>query len=565
MRSVLRGLPRARAALAVLLGSLTVLSGAALLASSGALISGAAERPETLLVLMPLITAVRLFGVSRAALRYAERLVSHDLTLRLVSRVRNDVLVRLLPAAPAALSGARGGDLLARIRSDVDTLQGVWLRLVAPAAVAVVAGSAAVALTAAVSGTLAVVLAALLLTLGTLLPAEARRRGRQASLTTADADAAFGSDLLDLVRGLADHLTGDGGRRALATLDRSLTRQAEAERELARLTALTTFWREAAAAVGVCAALWLVGWDVARGSTDPVLLAATALGVLGAFESVGGLGAAWVAAEGIRSAAARVEALGAGRSAVRSPEQPLPMPPTSALSFEAVTFAHPGSSPVLRGLDLLVGSGEKVALTGPSGCGKSTVLALAMRVHDPSAGRVTLGGTDLRRLPLDGVRARSAWVPQVPQVLGGTLASNLRLARDDATREELTSVLESVGLEHLLGTVGTDGWIGESGERLSAGERARLTLARALLSSAELLLVDEPTAHLDPATSARVLDLLAAQRRSVLLVTHEPAALDGRWRRIDLDPIRSSSVVGAATGQRARWTRASSNTGSADS
>ena len=121
MRSVLRGLPRARAALAVLLGSLTVLSGAALLASSGALISGAAERPGTLLVLMPLITAVRLFGVSRAALRYAERLVSHDLTLRLVSRVRNDVLVRLLPAAPAALSGARGGDLLARIRSDVDT------------------------------------------------------------------------------------------------------------------------------------------------------------------------------------------------------------------------------------------------------------------------------------------------------------------------------------------------------------------------------------------------------------------------------------------------------------
>jgi thiol reductant ABC exporter CydC subunit len=535
LTTALPGTGRARPVLAVLLGSLAVLSGAALLAASGALISGAAERPSTLLVLMPLITAVRLFGVSRAALRYAERLVSHDLTLRAVGRLRTEVLARLVPLAPAALTGTRGGDLLARVRADVDTLQGAWLRLVAPTAVALVAGTVAVVLTALVSPLLAAVLAVLLLLVGAVVPAWARSRGRRAARAVAEADAAFGSDTLDLLRGLADHLTGDGGHRALRDLDAALDRQGEAERAGARLVAVTTVVREGAAAIGVVAALWLVGHDVATGSTDPVLLAATALGVLGAFEAVGGLGAAWSAAEGIRGAADRVRDLGGLEPVVTSPADPLPAPRAPDLRFESVAHRYPGSSrPVLRDLDLRVRAGEKVALVGPSGAGKSSVLALALRAHDPVAGRVTLGGVDLRRLSLEDVRARSAWSPQVPQVLGGSLAGNLRLGRDDATPADLEAALRRVRLDSLLATVGLDGWIGESGERLSAGERSRLALARALLSPADLLLVDEPTAHLDPDLSRHVLDLLADQGRGVLLGTHEAAALDGRWRVVEL-------------------------------
>jgi thiol reductant ABC exporter CydC subunit len=535
MRTLLRGSGVGRPALAVLLGVLAVLSGAALLAFSGALISGAAERPSTLLVLMPLITAVRLFGVSRAALRYAERLVSHDLTLRVVGRLRGEVLARLVPLAPAALVGARGGDLLARVRSDVDTLQGVWLRLVAPTAVAVVAGLVAVVLTALVSPPTALVLALLLVLLGAVVPVWARAQGRRSALAAAEADSAFGSDTLDLLRGLADHLTGDGGLRALRRLDDSLARQAAAERAGARLVAGTTLVREAATATGVVAALWLVGADVARGSTDPVLLAATALGVLGAFEAVGGLGAAWTAAEGIRGAAARVRDLAEQEPAVTSPPRPVRAPAGSDLRFESVTFGYPGSPrPALRELDLCVRSGEKVALTGPSGAGKSTVLALALRVRDPASGRVTLGGTDLRQLSLDEVRCRFAWCPQVPQILGGTIAGNLRLGRDDATREDVEAALDAVGLRSLLATVGPDGWIGESGERLSAGERSRLALARALLSRADVLLVDEPTAHLDPELSRHVLGVLARQRRGVLLVTHDEAELDESWRTVAL-------------------------------
>jgi thiol reductant ABC exporter CydC subunit len=533
VRSVLALLRPGQAALAVAMGTLTVLSGAALLAASGALISGAALQPESLLVLMPLITSVRLFGVSRAALRYAERVVSHDLTLRLVARLRAELLARLVPLAPAALTGARGGDLLARIRADVDELQGLFVRLVAPAAVAVLASTAAVGLTAFVSPTLALVLAALLLVLGVAVPLWARSAGRRPAREVALADAAFGTDTLDLVRGLADHASGDGGATALRTLDAHLDRLDRAERAEARLVGATTFLREGVPALGVLAALWLVGWDVAFGATNPVLLAATALGVLGSFEAVGGLGAAWAASERIRDAADRVQALGAEKPAVTEPAEAAPLPAGTALRFEGVTLTYPDATqPALTGFDLSLGEGEKIALAGPSGAGKSSVLALALRSRDPDAGRVTLDGTDLRTLTLADVRGRFAWAPQTPQILGGTLAGNLCLARDDASTDELEAVLREVGLQEL--PVGLDGWIGEAGERLSAGERARVGVARALLSPAPVLLLDEPTAHLDAPLAIRLLDLLARQPRTVLLVTHTPDVLDERWRVVHL-------------------------------
>ena len=579
MRTVLQLIPRRQAALAVLLGTGAVLTGTLLLATSGALITGASLQPESLLVLLPMITGVRLFAISRASLRYAERLVAHDLTLRLVGRLRTSLLERLVPLAPAALVGARGGDLLARLRTDVDELQGVFVRLVAPTAVAVLAGGIAVGLSALVSPPTALVLAVLLLVLGVAVPLATRRLGADAAVATARAETAVGSEVLDLVRGLADHLSSDGGRTALATLQTHLARQEQAERRTARLTAFTTLAREGVPALGVVAAMWLVGADVVGGTTNPVLLAATALGVLGAFEAVGGLGQAWAAGGRIRAAADRVQALGDQAPAVTEPTHPLPLPaphPASTrtrpepveepepaptrpelvegpedapddpstssgsevaplLSFADVALTYPDATgPALDGFSLTVTAGEKVALTGPSGAGKSSLLALALRARDPDRGRVALQGVDLRRLALDDVRSRSAWAPQAPQLLGGSLAGNLRLSRSEASDAELEAALTDVGLAGLLDGVGLHGWIGESGSRLSAGERARVALARALLSPAPLLLLDEPTAHLDQASADQVLDLLVRSTRTVLLVTHSPEVLDHRWRVVRL-------------------------------
>ncbi|MGQ7294869.1 thiol reductant ABC exporter subunit CydC [Quadrisphaera sp. KR29] len=530
MRWVLGAVPRGRAALAVAAGTGTVLVGAALLATSGALITAASLQPSSLFVLLPLITSVRLFGISRAALRYAERLVSHDLSLRLVVAVRARVLERLVPLAPAALAGARGGELLARVRADVDDLQDVFVRLVAPTAVAVLASSAAVALVAVVSAPLAVVLAVLLVLLGVALPAWARWRGRRPAVEAAAADAASGADLLDVVRGLADHLGGDGGRSALLALDAAGERQERAERDAARTAAAAAFWREAVPGLGLLAALVLVGTAVARGTTEPVLLAAAALGVVGSFEAVGGLGAAWAVSAGVQAAARRVEALAALTPAVSDPPAPRALPLRADLRLVGVGVRHPGAGrAVLEGFDLHVAEGEHVALVGPSGAGKSTVLALAARTVDPGAGRVLLGGADLRELALADVRAAVTWSPQQAQVLGGTLAGNLRIARPDADEALLEEVLHDVGLGDLVSAVGLHGWVGESGERLSAGERARVGLARALLAPSRVLLLDEPTAHLDRPLALEVVRRVHREPRSVLLVTHDPGVLGPGW------------------------------------
>jgi thiol reductant ABC exporter CydC subunit len=534
--AVFRLLRPSRALLAVVLGALVVLAGAGLLAASGALITGAAQRPETLLVLMPLITAVRFFGFARAALRYAERLVSHDVSLRLVAALRVRLLAVLLPLSPAVLSGDRSGEVLARVRADVDELQHVFTRLVAPAVVAVLAGGTAVGLVALVDGPTAVLLAVTLLILGVAVPAWARHRGRDAAVQRSAADAAHGADTLDLLTGLDDILTGDGGVTVGRALDADADRLVAAERRLAGIAATTTFLREAVPGLGLVAALWWVGREVHAGATGPLLLAATALGVLGAFEAVGGLGVAWSAASGLQAAADRVGELGRRRPAVVDPPMPRPRPARSVLAFEGVTVRHPDAvGPAVTGFDLRLEPGDKVALTGRSGSGKSSLLLAALRARDPLDGRITLGGVDLRELRLTDVRGACAWSAQVPQIVGGTLAGNLRLADPDLSEPDLENALLQVGLDPLLATVGLHGWIGEAGERLSAGERARVGLARALLSPAPILLIDEPTAHLDTALAARTVDLLAADPRTVLMVTHSPALCDGRWRIRSLD------------------------------
>ena len=206
-----------------------------------------------------------------------------------------------------------------------------------------------------------------------------------------------------------------------------------------------------------------------------------------------------------------------------------------------MTLTYPGAAtPALADFSLVVGDSEKVALVGPSGAGKSSVLALAMRFRDPDAGQVRLGGVDLPRLALADVRAASAWADQAPQILGGSIADNLRLARPGASDPQLLAVLAEVGLD--LAPEELHRWVGQAGERLSAGERARVAVARTLLSPASRLLLDEPTAHLDEASAEQLLSRLAGDSRSVLLITHAAELLDPRWRVVALEH-RSVEVV----------------------
>ena len=233
-----------------------------------------------------------------------------------------------------------------------------------------------------------------------------------------------------------------------------------------------------------------------------------------------------------------------GASPVGRPEaRPPGNPAREPVALREVRFERPGrAEPVLDGASLTIRPGEKVVLLGPNGAGKSTILSLLLGFAEPSRGSVTVGGVDLRDLDVDAWRRWISYLPERPTLLAGSLAANLRLADPSAGDARLVEVLRRVGgaglLEALAG--GLDARVGEGGRRLSAGERQRIALARALLRPASLHLLDEPTAHLDDRTEATVLEALSGALAgcSALIVTHRPAVIDLADRVITLDAGR---------------------------
>jgi ATP-binding cassette, subfamily C, bacterial CydC len=527
----LAGAPQSRVALSVGLGAATVLCGVGLMATAGYLISRAAERPEVLSLTVAIV-CVRFFGLTRPLARYLERLASHDLALRVLGRVRVRMYERVEPLAPAQLEGYRRGDLLSRLVADVDSLQNLHLRGVEPPLVALVAGVISVAVAAAFLPAAAVVLAGGLLAGALAVPALAGALARRTAGLEAPTRGAFAAELVETLRG-APELVVYGAdeerlrrlREADGTLVRLARRAALADGADRGLTVLVT----GATTAGVLAVAISAH---AAGHLDRVLVALLALLALAAFEAVQPL------AQAARELA---ETLAAGRRlleltdlepAIVDPDDPEPLPAGPfAVALEQVRARYgAGEAPALDGVDLRLEPGARVALVGPSGAGKTTVANLLVRFLDPEAGRVTLGGRDLRAYRQEDVRRTIAVAGQESHLFSTSVRENVRLGRDGATDDEIEDALRRARIldwAHGLPD-GLDTLVGEEGRELSGGERQRLVIARALLADASVLVLDEPTAHLDPPTAKRLLDdmLDAADGHSVLLITHRPEGLD---------------------------------------
>ena len=529
--TVLAAVPRLCLALAALLGVLTILFGVGLMATAGYLISRAAEQPAVLSLTVAIV-GVRFFALARPIARYLERLASHDLALRSLGAARAHVYERLERLSPAQLRGHRQGDLLAGFVADVDSLQNLYLRGLLPPVVALVAGAGAVSVVTAVLPAAGLALAAGLVAAGLAVPLVSAALARRSAALEAPARADLSAEVVETLAGGAELVAygrAAGRLERIRVSDRSLVRVA---RRAALADGTGEGLRLLVTGVTVAGVLALAVSSHATGVLDRALIALLALASLAAFEAAQPLPEALRELRATIASGERILHLTGSETAVADPAEPLPLPRgrfSIALENVRVRYA-PGERPALDGVSLRLEPGRRVALVGASGSGKTTVANLLLRFVDPEAGRVILGGRDLREYRREDVRRAIAVAGQDSHLFSTTIRENLRLARPEATDDELEDALRRARILQWVRRLpdGLDTLVGEEGGELSGGQRQRLVVARALLADAPLLVLDEPTAHLDGPTAERLIDdvLDAAADRTLLLITHRSEGLD---------------------------------------
>jgi ATP-binding cassette subfamily C protein CydC len=507
-----------RLALALLLGTLALGCGVALAAVSAWLIARASQMPPVLQLSVATV-AVRAFGIGRGVLRYLERLVSHDVALRGMTQLRTTLYERLAVARPETLLRLRRGDLLARVGADVDTVGDVVVRGLLPAGVATLLGAGTVVAMCAFWPPAGLALAACLLLAGVAAPAIAARAARTTEERALQSRADMTATALGLLDDAGPLLVGGRAPGELAALRDADHRLAAATDAGAAPAALAAGLGQLAVGLAVLAALVTGIPAVGAGLLSPVELAVVVLTPLAAFEATALLPAAAIQVQRSRAAAARILAL---LDAPTDPEPTDAGPAGPPLVAVDIATGWPGAAPVVEGLDLTLRAGRSVAIVGPSGTGKTTTLLTLAGLLPHRGGALTLDGHDVDHLDRAAVVGAVVVGTEDAHVFGTTVLENLRVARGDVTVAEATATLVRVGLGDWLDGLpdGLDTLLGPDARTVSGGERRRLLVARALLSPAPLLLVDEPAEHLDPERADALVTDLLGDPRGVVVVTH---------------------------------------------
>jgi ATP-binding cassette subfamily C protein CydC len=514
-----RGL-RWRLVLAVVAGVLASGAAVGLLATSAWLITTAAAQPPVL-VLLVAIVAVRAFGVGRGFFRYVERLAAHDAAYRVLGATRSRVTGRLEELAPAGLGSLRSGDLLARLLLDVDAVLDLWLRVVLPVLVASVTAVATVGLLVVLLPAAGAAVAVAVAVACTVVPWVTARSARRAEQAIAGDRGEVAAGATETLLTAADVVAFNATDAVLAEFEAADARLAAAERQSAWSAGLGNALLVLCVGGASIAGLVLGS----RADISGPVFAVLVLTPLALADALGGIPATAQIATRVKASLTRVQDLLSAPTPVTEPTAPSELPVGRDLVISHLNAGY-DDHPVLRDVALTVAAGSRVVVTGPSGSGKSTLAAVLLRFLEPTGGQVALGGTRITDLSGDDVRSVIGLLTQESHVFDTSIRENLLLAKPGTSDLQLWRALYRARLGEFVESLpdGLDTMVGEHGARLSGGERQRLAFARLMLADHDVLILDEPTEHLDEETARKLLhDLYAAAgRRTVILLTHRP-------------------------------------------
>lgn len=518
----------------IVLALLTAFAAIGLLTLSGWFITASAVAglgPDALAFNFMLPAAqIRAFAIARTLGRYGERVVTHEATFRILAGVRGWFFRQLTPLAPGRLSTLRSGDLLSRMTADIDALDALYLRLLAPAVVAAVGIIGVTALLSIYAPVIGLTNALMLLIASVWSPWLFNRLGREGAEEIVVLTANFRIRQLDLIHGLADLIANGAYRRYADFLGRFSDLMIDIQRRNNLLSAVSSALTLLLSQLAMLIALVLAAVLFKDGLLSGPDAALAVFCVIAAFELAAPLPQAMQMLGKTQTAARRIREVAEMTPTVTAPAQPSVLPGGFDLRLEKLSFSYPAQQrKVLEHIDLDLPQGRKIAIVGPSGSGKTTLLHLLMRYFDPELGRVLLDGQDIRAFDADELMRCFGVLSQRSQLFAATIRENLLIAKPDANIDELQAAINAAGLANFISRLpeGLETWVGESGVKVSGGEARRIALARLYLKNAPVLILDEPTEGLDGDTERDVFAALAdfAKDKTLIMVTHREAGL----------------------------------------
>jgi ATP-binding cassette subfamily C protein CydC len=518
--------------LGMLLAFVTLCASIGLLTLSGWFLSAAAVAGltiarETFNYMLP-GAFVRGFAMGRTAGRWGERVVSHNATFKLLTDLRIFFFEKLAPMIPGRVSNLRDADLLNRLVADIDAMDHVYLRLISPVTVGVLGIAALTALLCWFDMALGLTLGGVLLVLLLVWPVMFYKLGKRNGAELTQHKAEMRVATLDWLQGYSE-LTIFGAesryRNAIYAAQEKLLANQKVN---ASFTGLASALLLLANGWTLVLMLWLAADGVNGQAPDP-MIALVVFATMASVELLMPIAGAFQHLGQTLTSARRLNEIILSEPDVKFPSEETRHSGQFDISFENLTFNYSGGEqPALKDVSLTIPAGNKVAIVGQTGSGKSTLIQLLCRYWDAQQGDIRIAGTRLQEWKESDLRAAISVVSQRVDILNGSLRDNLIMAKPTANDNELSAMLERVGLGKLLEAPGLDAWLGDGGRQLSGGEKRRIGIARALLHDGPILLLDEPTEGLDKQTEQQIMALFKShfENKTVIFITHRLVELE---------------------------------------